>query len=370
MIAAGLVSLSAMACDVGSAFLRSLQLDAPTLEFVARIGCADCSDARAITPSALAFLDDGRLASLDRYEPFVRIFRADGDLDVSFGAKGQGPGDIGSDGGAGTWMAGIFLLPEPGGGVSVANPIPPTFDSFDASGTFVSKTLLDLPNAIPQSQAFSLAERTYYRYTFNPMDPSRRMLERCTLSSNAAPVCGSFVDPGSIITPVYPAPSPVRRIPPALATTPSGELVVADPVTYRIWVLDRNGEVIVEARRDIPRREKTAAEIQREETFNQRQPPGRRRQIDKLRTHFERAGVQVDGRGRIWVLTNRYGETDSLFDVFTGDGTFLGERGIDTVVRAGPWHVTPFVVSADRLAVITGSADGNSFIEVYRIVGR
>ena len=58
-----------------------------SLELVATIGCADCDDASAITPTVLALLDGGRVAVLDRYEPFVRIFDAAGELERAFGNK-------------------------------------------------------------------------------------------------------------------------------------------------------------------------------------------------------------------------------------------------------------------------------------------
>ena len=45
------------------------------LEPIASIGCADCDGPELITPTVLTLLDDGRLVVLDRFEPFVRVFR-------------------------------------------------------------------------------------------------------------------------------------------------------------------------------------------------------------------------------------------------------------------------------------------------------
>lgn len=361
----GVAEAPAGVTSSGDAFQTGMS--AVSLQQIGTLGCASCDGVRAITPTALAVLDDGRIAVLDRYEPFVRVFQPSGELDVTFGAKGQGPGDIGVSTGN-DYLGGIFLLPEPGGGVAVMNPLPAALDSFDAEGTFVGRTRLDVPNAIPHAQAFSARSRVYFRHSTVPFSEDPDQIERCRLEVEREAACAPFAAPSSFIEPEYPAPAPLRPSRPALAATPDGDLVVIDPATYRIWILDGDGAVRAHMRRDIDRIEKTGAELEREQRSNERLRPNRRRPIDRFRAHLGRASVQVDGRSRLWILTERYGEEDSLFDVLGASGSLIAEVRVDAVIRTSPWHITPFVTRGDVLAAITALPDGEFIVNVYRII--
>lgn len=95
------------------------------LEHVGTIGCDGCDDERQVTPVALAILDDERVGVLDAYEPFVRVFTTGGEPQLSFGAKGEGPGELGLalPGGSG-YLPGLWLFGNELGGITViAAPI-------------------------------------------------------------------------------------------------------------------------------------------------------------------------------------------------------------------------------------------------------
>jgi len=113
-----------------------------SLELITTIGCSECDGAEQITPTVIALLHGGRLAVLDRYEPFVRIFGSDGEPETSFGSPGQGPGELGNNLG-GMYLPGVYLLPWPGGELSVVELMPAVVETFAPDGTFLNEVSID-----------------------------------------------------------------------------------------------------------------------------------------------------------------------------------------------------------------------------------
>jgi len=339
-----------------------------SLQTLARFGCADCGGSRQLTPTSLAFLDNGAVAVLDSYEPFVRVFDDAGELVVAFGTAGEGPGEMGVNGG-GRWIPAAWLFGMPEGVVAVLDPGRPLLKTFDAAGVHTGQQPLDLVFAVPNAQAFDPETRTYFRLGFDPGSRSR-MIWRCSLDAPDGPECGDFLAPDVFIRdetePGSDAGSPRLE----LGASPAGELLIADPARYRIWMLDGNGEVVLRAGRSPPRAEKTAAELAREEEMNQRLVAAGRapRPIDPHRMHLEQVGVQVDAERRIWVLTQRYTDDNSIFDVFGADGAYLTEIMVGAVIRRGSWHVgNSFIIGGRRLAAITQQPDGSEAVQVWEI---
>jgi len=337
-----------------------------SLELVSQLGCGDCEDERQLTPAVLALLDEGRVGVLDLYEPFVRVFGASGEVELAFGRKGQGPGEIGLATGA-AYLPGAWMAANEHGGLTVVDALPWTLEIFDAAGAFVAQQRLDTPDGVPAGQASSVENGTYYQLSFAFMggEASER-ITRCRLLTTPEPQCELFAAAAPFLA-VGPPEARVGWL--SIAATPDGGLVVANIAAYQIWVLDEDANVVLQTGRSIPRPAKSDAEIAREEAANQdRRVAGRaEREIDPQRGHIDSYGIQVDGAGRIWVLTQRYGDDTSVFDVFAADGTYLTELTVDAVIRRGPWNVTPFVAAGDRLAAITQQPDGNEFVYVYRI---
>ncbi len=346
----------------------SAENNSVSLELVVTIGCADCDDASAITPTVVALLDGGGVAVLDRYEPFVRIFDAAGDLGLTFGNKGQGPGELGTDTGGGTYFPGVHLLPWPDGSLSVVELIPAAIETFGPEGSFRGQHTPDLPFANPAAQAFSPATGGYFRFARVPVSNTPDMIQRCVIEPGVGSECGDFADPSIFLEDDDGQVS--GRL--ALATTPLGNLVIANVETYRIWVLDDDGVVAATFDRDIPRPQKSDAELEAERAANEAlQARGRpKREIDTNRDHIAAAGLQIDGAGHIWVLTERYGSTDSVFDVLDLDGNFLQEITVASMIRFNGYQLTPFVASGSRLAALALQADGSTRVDVYEIVER
>jgi len=338
-----------------------------TLEHVGTIGCSDCDDQRQVTPVALAILDDGNVAVLDAYEPFVRVFDIAGEPEASSGTKGQGPGQLGIAPPGMPYMPGMWVFGNELGGVTVLDMFPFSLEAFDAEGNFVDTTDSGLSMAIPTAQAFDPETRTYYRFGVanGPAGPGRgsQGIDRCRFARGEVG-CEAFADPVPFLKQDE---FPEARVGVLVgAAKPDGSLVIAHSASYDIWVLDDNGEVSLHTGRDLPMPMKSDAEMQRaREAATRAGRPDR--EIDPRRAHIESYGIQVDGDGRIWVLTGRYGEDDSVFDVFAADGTYLDEVAIDAAVRRTNTSITPFAVRGDLLVAAAQRPDGNQEIRVYRI---
>lgn len=337
-----------------------------SLEIVATIGCADCDDASAITPTVLALLGGGRVAVLDRYEPFVRIFDATGELERAFGNKGQGPGELGTDIAGSMYFSGVYMLPWPDGSLSVLELVPAALETFTADGTFREQHTLDLPFAAPSAQAFAPGAAIYFRYSLVPASPKPDMIQRCTINLGAASECGDFADPESFMEPAEGR----NRSRVAMAATADGGLLVAGTDTYRIWALGTDGAVVTSHTRAIARPQKSDEELAAERAANEaRQARGlRNREIDASRGHIAAAGLQVDGAGRIWVLTQRHASNDSVFDVLDVDGNFLQEITVASMIRFDGYQITPFVAAGSRLAALALQPDGSTRVDIYEIV--
>ncbi|MGD8330610.1 MAG: hypothetical protein PVJ49_14345 [Acidobacteriota bacterium] len=335
------------------------------LEPVATIGCADCAGPELITPTVISLLEDGRLAVLDRYEPFVRIFGPGGQPELSFGSRGQGPGELGSEMG-GMYFSGAYLLPWPDGELSVLELMPAVLETFSASGEFLRQETLDLPFAAPGAQAFAPSTGTYFRHSYLPTSEEPDVIERCIIDVNGGSECAQIT---TAIALTGAAPEGFRAVL-AAAATPSGELVIADTATYRLWVLDGDGNAVRQFGRDIPPPPKSAEQLEAEREANRaRLESGREeREIDPSRPYIVRSGIQVDGSDRIWVLTQRYTADEWVFDVLDAEGAFLNEVRTEALTAMDGYQITPFAITGDRLAVVSNQADGSARIDVYRIV--
>ena len=334
------------------------------LERIGRIGCGDCDDARQNTPVVLAILDDERIAVLDGFEPFVRVFDSDGDLQLFFGRKGEGPGELGQALPGGAYLPGLWLFGNELGGVTILDIFPFSLEVFDGEGSFVTRTETGLSDAVPTAQAYDAATRSYYRISFSPLQDDSRRISRCRFSAIDQADCDDFADPVPFLQQEGMPGASLGSL--ALAAGPDGSLVVANVGSYEIWVLSDQGEVVMRTGRDLPFPEKSA-----EESDSERQAWARlgrpNRELDPNRLHIASYGLQVDGDGRIWVLTGRYGEDNSVFDVFAPDGTYLAEVAIDAVVRRTSTGITPFVARGSLLAAAAQRPDGDNEVWVYRI---
>ncbi len=343
-----------------------------SLEPITSIGCADCDDSRQITPTAIALLGEERTVLLDQYEPFVRVFGPQGEPLAAFGGKGEGPGEMGLS--AGTfYIPGTFVIPGPGEEISVVDVMPPVLETFDADGTFLRQQALGMPGLVPSGQAYSSSARAYFRISRDPFSDRGDTFDVCRLVSGEEADCSTFATVEAIVGNEDDRPgegSAGARL--AVAAKDDGGIVVADTGASRFWIVDASGAVSHGFDHQAPRAPKTDDELERERAANE----GRlarglaEREIDPLRPPMELNGVQVDGAGRIWVLSQRHVDDRSEFDVFDATGNFLAVVGAAGPIRAGGFVITPFTVLGDRLATVVQLPDGEARIDVYSIVER
>jgi len=244
--------------------------------------------------------------------------------------------------------------------------MPAVVETFTPDGAFLRRETLELPMAAPGAQAFAPGSGTYFRHAYVPVSDLPDVIERCVINVAGGSDCGQLT---TATTLTGTAPEGFRATF-STAVTPQGQLVVADAATYRLWVLNDTGTVVRRFGRDIPLPLKSEVELEAERAANrERVEAGRpEREIAPHRAHIAAAGLQVDGAGRIWVLTQRYTPDTWVFDVLDADGTFLNEVSIDALTLPDGNQITPFVVAGDRLAAISNQPDGSARINVYRVV--
>ncbi len=357
-----LLAVAPLGCSASQPTSADRAAILPSLVPAGEIGCSDCGDARQVTPTAVALLDDRRVAVLDSWEPFVRIFDAVGNPTNTFGELGQGPGEMGMNAGMPRPIPGTWILPYDGG-VAIID-IDTKLETFDATGRFIAQHPLALP-IVPVDQAFDAATATYFRAGFDAAAEGRGPgITGCRLGEPSGAVCGPLPRFESFLSDAAdPRPPNTLFRTLAIGATLDGGLVVADRGTYRIWVFDPQGAVVVETGRDISRIAKSDEEIQEER--DRWRGPADALDIDPLREHIERGGLGVDGSGRIWVLTQRWAETESVFDVFAESGEYLGEVAVAAQVRQGQWTVAPFFLRGDRLAAVVSLEDGSERVRLW-----
>src|SRR6187431_2036657 len=83
------IALLALAC------VQPLRAQLPTLTRVAQFGCADCEGPLLfVSVQALTVGKDGHITVVDKADPRVRVFNAQGALVASFGRTGNGPAEL------------------------------------------------------------------------------------------------------------------------------------------------------------------------------------------------------------------------------------------------------------------------------------
>lgn len=176
-----------------------------------------------------------------------------------------------------------------------------------------------------------------------------------------------------------PLPMGAGTSPFVLATgLPDGDLVVGQPITYRLVRMDPRGGVRrVFGRDDLERQRPTEGERARQRQRMLRMfemsptplPEGAMAMLDGMLDAprpFFRLGFHADAEERIWVITGRGGDDRSEIDVFGGDGGLLSTLSLPHAVRAVATRLPHVAVLVERR---DAPVEGQGAVHVFRLVG-
>lgn len=142
--------------------------------------------------------------------------------------------------------------------------------------------------------------------------------------------------------------------------------LVANPLLYRIDVIDASGSIALWAQRDLHREPLSRDEVEEQLAALERvmgSAPGRKADIqsalrrsivNQTKAFFVAGGLVQDEAHRVWVVTKRGAPKRTEIDVFDSTGTFAG-----TVTAAGAVKALAFRGSAAAL-VVESPEDGES----------
>ncbi len=325
-----------------------------TLQLVDSVGCIECTGPEQFGEvTDLSLGSDGTLAILTREEPHIRIAGAEGVQ--SFGARGQGPGEISE-------AFGIVVLAD--GDILVAGR---QRDLFSSEGIYLEShapgpgsdqgaLTLDL-DASPSGRWIVTHEFTLYP------EPSVQLRVYDHEMRSARPPLS--------VPEAWQGENGAPRI------TSIAHAVSDDGVTamgsgrggYTLMLVDQDGET-VHGGRDIEkmrRSEEEIAALNRQMGLTLAEssvplpegaaPPSVSEEIP----HFGTVSLRFDGAGRLWVRTPRGGTGNTVFDVFSDRLEYLGE------VHA-PARISSYDLGYGTLAgVVRGEFDIPT-VKVWRVV--
>jgi hypothetical protein len=310
----------------------------PTVEKLTTIGCAECAGpTQFATIYDVAVTDSGDIVVADKSPPMIRAFDRTGRVLWSGGRSGGGPGE---------YRFPMRVVIGPDRGVSVVDMTARRLTRLGRDGAVkATEPILAFPAGA------SARGRTGEIIML--MDDFRGpfALERW------APTAAKSV--GFTTVPRTPSAAGSGMIQPSIAVSPSGVLALGtDPFTYRIARLDADGKPMPDIVRDIPRARRTEAEM--EELANRLRLGPERRGAEQsaskaparsssgpdltMKPFFPLDGLRYDDSGRLWVLTTRGVDQESVFDLFAPGGAFIGSvtlpARVGTFALAGPYLVT------------------------------
>ena len=310
------------------------------LEPLTPIGCLACDGAEAFGAiMGLSVLPDGGLAVVDRDEPMVRVFDAEGAVEAAFGRHGKGPGELSRPSGIAAGHTGRVVVSdfmstglteyERSGEFVEVHPVASTAMLLvaDPTGRWMAGQLADWATMSGGVRVWSFENAD----TFAPLPTTRGVLFD---EKGRAAAAGIF----------------------SSAVGPDGRVALAHNTTYRILLRDRNGQPLGEITRDIDRTRRTPDEIAELQSAMSRLPGGAnnpeagatRPEIDPLRPHLFGNALAFDPTGRLWARTARGGPDRTIFDLFDAAGGYLGEVHLDrSIERFAVGHGLLVVVAAD-----------------------
>jgi hypothetical protein len=326
--------------------------------------------------AGVSFGPDGRLHILDGDARHVLVVNPDGSHHLTFGTRGEGPGQF-------RIPTALGILAD--GTVAVFDSGHRAFLLFDGTGAFLRTIPVAMEEGAPGTQILphgptglvSVSRGFVIRTTGSgpPTLPTSAPVRRFDLETDGEAITlhEAWIPPremsGPMNLPARPggmrAPGGGMRGPggpglrafepqPLLAALPDGRLAVADSSTYRIRLLDPDGSVLGELSRDIApqpvgEREQEEERARRLQELDEGRGPRMQIQVmgpggamsfdqsqlgDMIRGQVESMSfwpeipvireLSADPEGRIWVSRSGGAATAGPTDLFGPDGGYLG----------------------------------------------
>ena len=336
--------------------LSAADAQVPTIERVTWIGCAECAagPTQLTTIYDVAVTDSGDIVVADRSPPMIRVFDRTGRVLWSGGQSGGGPGE---------YRFPMRVAVGPDRGVTVVDMRARRLTRLNRDGTVKgTEPILAFPAAA--------AARGRSGDLMLLMDDFRGpyALERWAASADKTVPHATIPRPASPVGPGI--------IMPSIAVAPSGIVAFGtDPFTYRIARLGPDAKPMSDIVRDIPRQKRTEAEMKEladrlsagparrgaEASVSRAPASGGSSLTDfTMKPFFPLDGLRYDDTGRLWVLTTRGAEQQTVFDIFAPAGGFLGSLSL-------PAHVGTFALAGTYLVTGGEDADGIPRVTLWRV---
>jgi hypothetical protein len=313
---------------------------APVLSKDFTIGCADCGGALQFSSfHTLELSPKGEILVADRDAPMLRLFDATGKPVWSGGTKGRGPGEyqyilrvaFRSDGGLEIADLSGMRVTTLGPDHKVANTIPlsvfPTTAGTDSRGGIVL-------GAETPSGSFRFSRlRTGAVVALPVPEPEKAEDGRAWKSSSiaASPSGGvAFVPHGDRYV-IMRLDSVGARLPDITRAIERVRRTPAEEASLQARINGQMGQM------------RAAAEAATGKSSS-KAPVAQGTVNLSLKPHFAVDGLRYDGAGRLWARTMRGDDANTIFDVFSPAGSFLGSVTMAGTIQhfafAGKWMVT------------------------------
>lgn len=327
----------------------------PSLEPVAQWGCEACTGPELFgAVQDVTVSEGGTVYVLDAFEPVVRRFSIGADA-VSFGRKGQGPGEF---------VGGTSIALVDDDVIEIIDRRLRRMMRLDVDGSELStRPLTDFP--ISSDYARDMGAWYLGIIDFRTFTSTIELLPDDT--EELTPV-------HTVDWPVDEEGKPTEFF--SLVARPGGGFAIGDGhLEYRIRLYDRRGTSVAQIHRAIERVAKSDEELRAE---RQRRDAGAARrarmaaaeggssasltppEIDPLERHFYMNALRYDDLGRLWVLTGRGGVADTVFDVFDAANDYLGEIDL-------PAHVTRYDIAGEWLLTTGMSERDHPVVDLWRM---
>ena len=342
--------------------------DLPILEEVGRIGCLDCEGPKMLTVIYLTMDADGTIYVLDRYEPFVRLFDHQGEILRAFGEAGQGPGELGVDLQF-EYLPGIAIYPWSEGSTLVHEALPQVLTAFDQAGVFSGELILDVSQRVPRNTAWDAARERLFMQSFIPGEGPR--VDRFDFAGQTSAAATTILTLAEAFPLLVDDPTRPPTGPFSMALTADGEIALGDPWVYDIHVFAPSGDFQRLIHRDTERPRKNEVELSEERERLAELAARAGIEVEEPapdKPHFGRGALDFDDAGRLWVGTYRGTEGETLFDLFSPAGDYLGEVNLPAELALSASSLRLYAVAGEHLAAVVADDSGNHGIGVWRVV--